>query len=134
MEESLHQAAFDYKSERCLCIISTTKGNIDLLSNEKDLDIPKERAGLGNMADVIQKYFQFYPNPVANTLIISPKQNELEIFIVSIYNQLGIKIIEKKISTTNSKIQLSVGQLGAGIYHIVLLNAKEKYVSTFVKE
>lgn len=64
MEESLHQASFDYKSERCLCIISTTKGNIDLLSNEKDLDIPKERAGLGNMAEVIQKYFQFYHVPM----------------------------------------------------------------------
>jgi hypothetical protein len=81
-----------------------------------------------------QKYFQIYPNPVANTLIILPKQNELGLFSVSIYNQLGIKILEKKISATNNKIQLSVGQLAAGIYHIVLFNAKEKYINTFVKE
>ena len=47
-----------------LFILSTTKGNIDMLEKENELKFGKERAYLWNTARLIQYYFNFLNQPV----------------------------------------------------------------------
>lgn len=50
------------RTDRVGLIISTTKGNIDVL--EKDSSFPKERAYLGEMAKTIKDFFGFTTEPI----------------------------------------------------------------------
>ncbi len=52
------------KDKRTLVILSTTKGNIELLSEKKVYNIPRERAYLSELGKVIQKFFGFENTPV----------------------------------------------------------------------
>jgi len=67
VKSSLEQTEVDIKSEKTLIILSTTKGNIDLLSNNTDYPIDRSRVLLWKLGEVIRNYFG-NPN---KTLVIS---------------------------------------------------------------
>lgn len=48
---------FDIKSEKTLIIISTTKGNIELLDKKKARNYPKDRIHLWSSANIVKDYF-----------------------------------------------------------------------------
>lgn len=54
----------DLKSSRTLFVLSTTKGNVDLLENSKDSNFQQEQLYLWHSAAVISKYFQNPNTPV----------------------------------------------------------------------
>lgn len=53
---------YEFDKKRTLLVISTTKGNIDLLSSHYKGAVKKERSGLSAMAQAIGQYFDI-PNP-----------------------------------------------------------------------
>lgn len=63
IEQTLLQQSIDIKSERTLLILSTTKGNIDLLGIP-DKNIPTNRVELGQMGHAIQSYFGLFHRPI----------------------------------------------------------------------
>lgn len=67
VKSSLEKTEVDIKSEKTLIILSTTKGNIDLLSNNTDYHIDRSRVLLWKLGEVIRNYFG-NPN---KTLVIS---------------------------------------------------------------
>jgi 3-oxoacyl-[acyl-carrier-protein] synthase-1 len=64
MKEALSDKALNLKSERILCILSTTKGNVDLLNKASDPRFESNRVYLWRTAQVIQQFFGFYQTPV----------------------------------------------------------------------
>jgi len=56
------QQPFDIK--KCVFILSSTKGNIDLLDDVQKAHFPEDRWQLPSMAEVIRYAFQFENNPV----------------------------------------------------------------------
>lgn len=67
IQDALIQANIDIKSERTAIILSTTKGNIDLLEPEKQNQFEKERVQLWQLGKVIRNYFN-NPN---QTIVLS---------------------------------------------------------------
>lgn len=65
---SLHDAfsntAVEVRGEKTLFVLSTTKGNIDLLEQAKGQKFERERIYLWHTARIIQKFFQFHHVPV----------------------------------------------------------------------
>lgn len=73
-----------------------------------------------------------YPNPAANQFTIYNLQftiKELEIF-----NSLGEKVLQSKISNLKSQISLDVSQLLSGIYFVKVQAGKDEWIGKFVKE
>jgi 3-oxoacyl-[acyl-carrier-protein] synthase I len=58
IKDALKKTNVDIKSKKTLLIISTTKGNIDLLEEKNKGKFERDRLYLGNMAKVIQQFFQ----------------------------------------------------------------------------
>ncbi len=58
------QPLFDIQSEDTIIIISTTKGNIELLNPEKAKQYDKDRIHLWRSAEIIQTYFQAKHTPL----------------------------------------------------------------------
>ncbi len=63
IEQTLLQQSIDIKSERTLLILSTTKGNIDLLGSPNK-NIPANRVELAQMGLAIQDYFGLFHRPM----------------------------------------------------------------------
>jgi 3-oxoacyl-[acyl-carrier-protein] synthase-1 len=59
IQQSCAEADIDLKAEDVLLIISTTKGNIDLLQSTAARGIDSSRARLGVMAETVRKHFGF---------------------------------------------------------------------------
>ncbi len=57
IKQSLENTNVDPKSKSTLFIISTTKGNVDLLEKSKRHDVDPERVALWRMAEVISSFF-----------------------------------------------------------------------------
>ncbi len=57
IQNTLAQSGVDVTSKDFYIIISTTKGNIDLLEEDKKHNYPDNRIHLWSLADTIQKYF-----------------------------------------------------------------------------
>jgi len=64
ISDALNNADIDIKSGKTLLIISTTKGNIDLLENKKNEIFEKDRVLLWRLGQVIGNYFQNPNQPV----------------------------------------------------------------------
>ena len=64
LKNAISGTEIDLTSPGTLFILSTTKGNIDLLENEKKGKYGKERVYLWNTAQLIQRYFKFTNQPV----------------------------------------------------------------------
>ena len=64
IHDTLSVADIDAADPKTLFILSTTKGNIDILENENELKFGKERVYLWNTARLIQRYFGFIHEPV----------------------------------------------------------------------
>lgn len=64
IQDALSKTTFDIKSERTIIILSTTKGNIDLLEPEKQNQFEKERVLLWRFGQVIANYFNNPNQPV----------------------------------------------------------------------
>lgn len=64
VSDALSSANIDITSDKTLLIISTTKGNIDLLENGKREQFEKERVLLWRLGQVIADYFQNPNQPV----------------------------------------------------------------------
>ncbi len=62
--EALEQAGKDFTGTNTLLILSTTKGNIELLEKEKKEKFPADRIFLWKMAEVIHDFFRFGNKPV----------------------------------------------------------------------
>jgi len=67
IQDALIQTNIDIKSERTAIILSTTKGNIDLLEPEKQNQFEKERVQLWQLGKIIRNYFN-NPN---QTIVLS---------------------------------------------------------------
>jgi len=94
-----------------------------------DLDLARSMA-LSLDEDFI-KDFNLYPNPVKDELnIVCPSNvNELEL---SIYNQLGQKILHKTVQDDNIKINVS--ELATGIYLIMFSTEAISKTFKFIKQ
>jgi 3-oxoacyl-[acyl-carrier-protein] synthase I len=71
VKEALQNSGIDPKHERTLMILSTTKGNVELL-NKKIVSPPgKDRMYLWHTAELLQRFFSFYHKPwiVSNACI-----------------------------------------------------------------
>ncbi len=62
--ETIHQSGIDVKSKDLFIIISTTKGNIDLLEEINSINFPNNRIYLWSLAATIQHYFNTFHKPV----------------------------------------------------------------------
>ncbi len=54
----------EFKAKRGVLILTSTKGNIDLLNQTKVGEIPAERANMAEMAKAINNYFNFSDTPI----------------------------------------------------------------------
>lgn len=63
IEDALSTTKVDVTSGRTAIILSTTKGNIDLLEKEKSVHFEADRVMLWKLAEIIGKFFN-NPNPV----------------------------------------------------------------------
>jgi 3-oxoacyl-[acyl-carrier-protein] synthase-1 len=64
MKDALSTTDIDLTGSRTLFILSTTKGNIDLLEKDPGTGPGKERIYLWNTARLLQRYFNFMNEPV----------------------------------------------------------------------
>jgi len=64
VREALSNVAFNPEDPGTLFILSTTKGNIDLLEKENEQKLGKERLYLWDTARLIQRFFNFRNEPV----------------------------------------------------------------------
>ncbi|MBI5542115.1 MAG: beta-ketoacyl synthase [Bacteroidia bacterium] len=62
--DALKNTEIDVKSDDTLFILSTTKGNVDLLDGSCCPEIPRNRSFLWNAAHQIQNYFKFKNTPI----------------------------------------------------------------------
>lgn len=62
--DALKQISIDVSDKKTLLILSTTKGNIELLEQENNVDIYKNRLHLWETAHIIQKYFNLANEPM----------------------------------------------------------------------
>ena len=63
IQQTIAQQEINIKGERTLLILSTTKGNIDLL-RFPNKNIPAKRVELGQMGNAIQQYFGLFHRPI----------------------------------------------------------------------
>jgi 3-oxoacyl-[acyl-carrier-protein] synthase-1 len=64
LKDALSGSEIDLTDSKTLFILSTTKGNIDLLEKENELKFSRERIYLWNTAHLLQTYFKFRHEPV----------------------------------------------------------------------
>jgi len=64
VKEALSGTSVDITGERVLFILSTTKGNIDMLDNNNNSRFEKERIYLWHTARLIQQFFNFRHEPL----------------------------------------------------------------------
>jgi 3-oxoacyl-[acyl-carrier-protein] synthase I len=64
IQDTLSQSTTDIQSKELLVIISTTKGNIDLLEETHKNKFPESRVQLWSLSDSIQRYFGTAHKPV----------------------------------------------------------------------
>ncbi len=64
IKEAIEKSNIDLNTDRTLFILSTTKGNIDLLSEVINGKLPESRVKLQAAAKVIANYFGFYNKPM----------------------------------------------------------------------
>jgi len=64
IKDALTKSDISVTDSKTLFILSTTKGNIDLLEKGNDLKFGKERIYLWNTAQLLQRYFKFRNEPV----------------------------------------------------------------------
>jgi 3-oxoacyl-[acyl-carrier-protein] synthase-1 len=64
ISDALKKTKIDIKSKKTLLIISTTKGNIDLLESKNKNKFDSKRLYLGSMAKIVQQFFQNPNTPV----------------------------------------------------------------------
>jgi 3-oxoacyl-[acyl-carrier-protein] synthase-1 len=71
IKQAVEKAGVDIKNPRTLLIISTTKGNVELLEDEKKDKFPADRVYLWGLARVISDYFKLsqFPLIVSNACI-----------------------------------------------------------------
>lgn len=62
--QAISQIAIDYTDENTLLILSTTKGNIDILDGTSELQLPAERINLWKIAEILQEYFRLKNTPL----------------------------------------------------------------------
>ncbi|MCX6328468.1 MAG: beta-ketoacyl synthase N-terminal-like domain-containing protein [Bacteroidia bacterium] len=64
LKDALSDTEIDFTDSKTLFILSTTKGNIDLLEKENEHKFGRERIYLWNTARLLQSYFKFLNEPV----------------------------------------------------------------------
>lgn len=64
ISDALKSTNLNFKTEETLLILSTTKGNIDLLDKSKKTEIPYERVFLWKTAQTIQSFFSLKNTPL----------------------------------------------------------------------
>lgn len=64
IKDALRKTTVDIKNKKTLFILSTTKGNIDLLEEKNKMLFEKNRLYLSNAAKIIQEYFGYPNQPV----------------------------------------------------------------------
>jgi len=64
IKQAVEKAGLDMENSRTLLIISTTKGNVELLENEKKDKFPADRVYLWGLAKVISDYFKLSQRPL----------------------------------------------------------------------
>jgi 3-oxoacyl-[acyl-carrier-protein] synthase-1 len=64
LKDALSSTEIDFTDSKTLFILSTTKGNIDLLEKENEHKFGRERIYLWNTARLLQSYFKFLNEPV----------------------------------------------------------------------
>jgi 3-oxoacyl-[acyl-carrier-protein] synthase-1 len=64
LKDALSSTEIDFTDSKTLFILSTTKGNIDLLEKENELKFGRKRIYLWNTAQLLQSYFKFLNEPV----------------------------------------------------------------------
>jgi 3-oxoacyl-[acyl-carrier-protein] synthase I len=62
--QAISQIAIDYTNENTLLILSSTKGNIDILDGTSELQLPAERINLWKIAEILQEYFRLKNTPL----------------------------------------------------------------------
>lgn len=90
--------------------ISDNGGAWQAIGYDAVFEISGECASLGT-DDLVKSDFNFYPNPVKNTLTINAENN---ITSVAIYNMAGQIVQNQKLNSSNSTFNLS--NLSTGIY------------------
>ena len=77
--------------------------------------------------------FKVFPNPVANTVNISiPLTTGTS--VVAVYDLNGKKMLEKQISGNTVSQSLDLSTLAAGVYHVTLVQGKQKQTIELVKQ
>jgi len=64
ISKAIETIKFDYKNPDTIFVLSTTKGNVELLNKKNNPEIPRDRCYLWKTAQIIQEYFKFYNNPI----------------------------------------------------------------------
>src|ERR1035437_3152970 len=61
---AISQITIDYTDENTILILSSTKGNIDIIDGTSGLQLPVERVYLWKIAEILQEYFRLKNTPL----------------------------------------------------------------------
>jgi hypothetical protein len=76
--------------------------------------------------EVIPAYIRMFPNPAVNDMYITIRQEGISVKKVTVFDQQGNKVLEKKVvSTLGTPIKLSVTELKQGKYFVLLETNKQ---------
>jgi 3-oxoacyl-[acyl-carrier-protein] synthase I len=64
VKQAAESSGMDLQHPRSLLIVSTTKGNVELLEKDKKTNFPQERVYLWGLAKLIKDYFKLYHTPL----------------------------------------------------------------------
>lgn len=108
--------------------LNSTSGS-SALNASKEIETSHIRvydiSGILSTNNFISESFEVYPNPVSNVLYIRMK-NDLIIEKVTVYNNLGQKIVESK------ETILDVSYLSSGIYFVEVTTNQDKAVKKVI--
>ena len=108
-----------------------SSGNVILYSGENcDIIVTINPQAISDFK--FDTYFNLFPNPVVDNLMIETKQG-ITIQSITIYNTLGQLVKTQSVSDINSQITLDVSTLKTGTYFITILSDKGKTVEKFIK-
>ena len=146
ISQALSKVSFNYKGEGTLFILSTTKGNIELLDKTKEKQFPKDRTLLWKTAEIIADYFQFKNTPlvisnacisgvvainVAARMIEQEKYEHVIVVGADILSEFVVSGFQsfKSLSTTPCKpfdIHRDGLSLGEGVGTVIISNEADK--------
>ncbi len=103
---------------------------INIVASKTELPALAEDKSEGSqLSNEIHSYFTLYPNPATDVLNITLLNNQIA--NVTIYNILGVKVIDVILNDTNSEINIS--ELSSGSYIVIMNDGQKEFTTKFIK-